>query len=87
MGWEFLPVCPVGQKRKLRDCWCIFFFQLIHLFMLLPLLIRGRKENLVVVGGRRKEGKKERKMEEWKNGKRLDFVPLLLTTATTIYCC
>lgn len=41
----------------------------------------GRREK-----GRRKEGKKERK-EEWKNGKRLDFVPLLLTTATTIYCC
>lgn len=41
----------------------------------------GRREK-----GRRKEGKKEG-MEEWKNGKRLDFVPLLLTTATTIYCC
>lgn len=41
----------------------------------------GRKEK-----ERRKERRKERK-EEWKNGKRLDFVPLLLTTATTIYCC
>lgn len=37
-------------------------------------------------GRREKERRGERK-EERKNGKRLDFVPLLLTTATTIYCC
>lgn len=85
-GWEFLPVCPVGQKRKLRDCWWFFFLSVDSSIYVVVVVDKGRKENLEVVGGRRKEGKKERK-EEWKNGKRLDFVPLLLTTATTIYCC
>lgn len=41
----------------------------------------GRREK------ERRKGVKKGGMEEWKNGKRLDFVPLLLTTATTIYCC
>lgn len=53
--------------------------------MLVAVVDKG-EERKFGSGRREKERRKEGK-EEWKNGKRLDFVPLLLTTATTIYCC
>lgn len=62
-GWEFLPVCPVGQKRKLRDCWWVFFLS-VDSSIYVVVVDKGRQENLVVVGRGRKEGKKE-----WRNGR------------------
>lgn len=58
--------------------------------MLVAVVDKGEERKFGSGRRGREEGKKERReggMEEWKNGKRLDFVPLLLTTATTIYCC
>lgn len=45
------------------------FFLSVDSFIYVVVVDKGRKENLVVVGRGRKEGKKERKKEEWRNGR------------------
>lgn len=59
----------------------VFFLSVDSSIYVVAVVDKGRKENLVVVGRRTKEGKKERReggMEEWKE--------IGFCTTTTYYC-